>query len=661
MATDPTKRTVREPHLHPLIAVAILAVTVAGSSGCGGPAEGSVLRDQVATVAAVPAAATSSGMAAVRLRRLWTGEEPDFWASSPSPDGRYVTEIDYTTGNLAVIDLGTGTLYPLTDKQSWLESNDLAGPSMFSPDGRRVVYAWYHADGEKEYDEIRVLDFTVDTAGVPHGSHVRLVHRPGPILAYELYGWLSDDQVLTGITRPDKTTALASLSLSTDSVRVLKSFGWDGWRAVLSPDRRYVAFDSPAATGSEGDHDIGLISIDGTEERTLVEKSGDVAVLGWVPGDGSLLYYSDRSGNPSIWQLPMADGKPAGPARLVRDDLRGVEPLGFAGDEFYFGVEVEKASYRAARIDFDHGRVERLPTRFEVSSGGQVLAWSPTGEYLVHVGQQGKEVSLLNAQGKVLRRWTFDLRINRYTVKWMPDASAVLLPGSDAKGRQGFIRINLASGSLEMVRRFIPPGETGRELSISPDGRTMYFLRRRIHDDEFDDSVADLVAHDFETGVERVVRPVPFGVGNLAGSPDGAWIAQSIGGQTVPATIHLIPIDGGDTRVVARFEPRLEGNGEHIGIVGWAPDSRSLLFLRAPVDRGAGSARSTPVELWRAYVDGREAHRVAVVPDYAGGLTLHPDGRTIAYRSGATRGEIWALDGLTTTAASGTAGKGDAR
>jgi Tol biopolymer transport system component len=349
----------------------------------------------------------------------------------------------------------------------------------------------------------------------------------------------------------------------------------------------------------------------------------------------------------------MADGKPTGPAQLVRGDVRGVQPLGFAGHEFYFGVEVQGERYRAASIDFEQGRVRKLPTDFDVPSGGNALAWSPEGGYLVHVGQQGKQVTLLDARGKALRHWTFDLRIDRYTVKWMPDRSAVLLPGTDAKGRQGFIRVDLASGSLEMVRRFIPDGETTRELSISPDGRTLYFVRR-LHNGTLDDSASDLIAHDFATGAERTIRPVSGRVGQLAGSPDGTWIAQSDDGYNTPPTIRLIPLDGSDTRVIARFE---DGR---VGIAGWSPDSKSLVFLRHPDGFGVRS-RSAPTELWQAFRDGRAPRRIAVIPDYAGGLALHPNGRTIAYRSGNVRGEIWALDGLTPAAASDGAGQGTPR
>lgn len=72
----------------------------------------------------------------VDARRLWVSGYVDFYASAVSPDGRYVTEIDWTTGDLAIRDLGTGLLHRLTDKGSWERSGDYAHNARFSWDGR---------------------------------------------------------------------------------------------------------------------------------------------------------------------------------------------------------------------------------------------------------------------------------------------------------------------------------------------------------------------------------------------------------------------------------------------------------------------------------------------------------------------------------------------
>ena len=46
----------------------------------------------------------------VTVQRVWVGMEPDFYAAHPSPDGRYVSDIHWDSGDLAVIDLVGGNL-----------------------------------------------------------------------------------------------------------------------------------------------------------------------------------------------------------------------------------------------------------------------------------------------------------------------------------------------------------------------------------------------------------------------------------------------------------------------------------------------------------------------------------------------------------------------
>ena len=227
----------------------ILTVLTLAVAGCRSEPGESALAKQIPTVDPAQERVSIGGAAqSARLRRLWAGERFSFYLSSPSPDGRYVTEVDWSTGNLAVRDLDTGQLHRLTDKESFEQSGDYPEGSRFSPDGRRVAYSWYNED--QDMQEIRVMDFVVDEAGVPHGSDPRVVH-PGPQVVYWLYGWSPDDEILTGIYRPDATFALAFLSLSTGSLRVLKSFDWREARAALSADGRFIAYDHPTGPDSE--------------------------------------------------------------------------------------------------------------------------------------------------------------------------------------------------------------------------------------------------------------------------------------------------------------------------------------------------------------------------------------------------------------------------
>lgn len=602
----------------------------------------------------MPAAGSVEGDAGpdapdARLRRLWSGSDFNFYASSPSPDGRWVTEIDWSTGDLAVRDLMDGRLHRLTAKGSWEESRDYAEVSMFSPDGQRVVYVWFVPETREH--EVRVLDFELDEAGVPRGSGLRIAHAGSPLLLYWIYGWTSDDEILAGIYRPGNTTALGLLSLSTGELRVLKSFDWHDAHATVSSDGRFIAYDHPPGPDPR-DREIYLLSADGTRETLLVEGPGRDQVLGWLPGDSALLFHSERSGVPSVWRLPMADGRPTGLPQLVREDVRKLEPLGFAGQDFYFGVLVEQPAFRTATIDFTNRRLAQLPTTFEAPFDeglNRALAWSPDGEHAVHfhdaASHSGTWVYLRTASGEVIGEWKFDfvIRANPAFASWTPDGRSVLFGGIDRQGRGGFFRIDLESGDLELVRRFEHQGYFGRPFSISPDGRSLYFTGivggDRVADENgvLDESTEQIVVQDLETGAERALHSVRS-QGPVIPSPDGAVLAYHesflAGGMEADPTIWLFPVDGGEPRILHR----VEDPGHPVGIVGWTPDGRFLLFLVRPADSGEH-------ELWRVSRDGHGAERIATIPDYAGGWALHPNGRTLAYRAGRYRGEIWALEG----------------
>jgi Tol biopolymer transport system component len=606
----------------------IAALTVA--VGCG---------DRVATDttlamadAALPARAVEP---AGGHRRLWAGEEFNFYASSPSPDGRYVTEIDWGTGDLAVRDLETGVLRHLTHKGSWDDSGDYAEISTFSPDGRQVAYVWF--DAANANHEIRVLDFSADEGDLPVGSNSHVVYSSGSAQAVGLYAWSSEDRMLLGMLHSDNTTALAVLTVSTGSLSVLKSFDWREARAALSYDGRFVAYDHPAGPDTQT-RDIHILSMDGQRDVKLVSGPGNDIVLGWMPGDASLLFHSDRSGTPSIWRLPIVDGSAAGPPELVRADVRNIEPLGFADDVLYYGVVVDAPGFRTARIDFERNTITTLPIEFEPPVTGEMRAldWSPDGEHVVHDvhGPLSTRIYVRTAAGEVVREWTFDLRMQRYDMQWSPDGQSVLLPAIDERGRDGIYRIDLTSGELQSVRRFTL-GESDGGFSISPDGGSLYYARRRTVDGELDDDLIEIVRYDMSSGVEeplhRVSHPGPVVV-----SPDGEWLAYRGRASGAEQAIRLYRTDGSEARILHRID-----TGNFIAIADWTPDGRRLLFTIAP------NYPDPPLELWHVSMTGGDARRIGEIPDWrVDGPALHPDGGTIAYRAGSLRGEIWALEGL---------------
>ena len=84
-----------------LMAIPAAGLLLIGIVGCRGEPERAALA-RTPTADAVTRHSRSTPM--VQLRRLWGGSEFSFYvgSSSPSPDGRYVTEVDWSTGDLAV-------------------------------------------------------------------------------------------------------------------------------------------------------------------------------------------------------------------------------------------------------------------------------------------------------------------------------------------------------------------------------------------------------------------------------------------------------------------------------------------------------------------------------------------------------------------------------
>ena len=79
----------------------------------------------------------------VSLQQVWAGAEVDLMGSV-SPDGRYVTFVNWSTGDLGLRDLSNAQSRNLTNKGTWEENDEFAEFSIISPDGRQVAYAWFN-------------------------------------------------------------------------------------------------------------------------------------------------------------------------------------------------------------------------------------------------------------------------------------------------------------------------------------------------------------------------------------------------------------------------------------------------------------------------------------------------------------------------------------
>ena len=144
----------------PYIALALLGLT-----GCGTDSvrEASAQQIPVTQRSASDMRPASGPQQAYELRRVWSGSNLfNFYWNEPSPDGRYISEIDWSTGNLAVTDLVTGEMEQVTQHPY---DEGFAYGSVFSPDGKQLAYRWQFGASHHQPGRIRPTGVGRESSG----------------------------------------------------------------------------------------------------------------------------------------------------------------------------------------------------------------------------------------------------------------------------------------------------------------------------------------------------------------------------------------------------------------------------------------------------------------------------------------------------------------
>jgi Tol biopolymer transport system component len=574
------------------------------------------------------------------LRRLWVGSEPDFWASTPSPDGRYVSEIDWITGDLAVLDLLTGELRHVTDKGSWDEAVEWAEMSAFSPDGRELAYVYWNEDLWGY--EIRVIDID--------GSNERAVlpHRDG-LEWISVDDWSDDGQILATLywktegDGPEEYGEITLVSAETGEVRVLKTANWFGtWNARFSPDGRFIAYE--ARPEGQEDHDLFVLATDGSLDEVLLGGPTDERMMDWTPDGRSILFYRHRDLTEGIWRLPVRTGEATGEPEPVRADVWRATPIGFAGSSFYYGVQLESPQVHTASIDVEGGRLLTAPAPVEEPSGSRTGSgeWSPDGRYLAYTRRVPGEsrptaVVIRSIAGGETRELDVKLR-QIQQILWGADSRSLLLfARNETDANLGLFGLDLESGELSNI---VEPGAVVPDqwLFASPDRRTFYFSH-------WDSAarVTRIMAFNLDTLQEIELATTHLKAFRFAPSPDGRTLAFV---QSDPAAgvNRLVTLSTGGGEIVELEVSAGSGLGSlDLRYCLWTPDGRFLLLT-------SGNDADGTSGLWRLPAAGGEpvliAERRSPEPLFNESLRLSPDGKRIAFGSQQGRGEIWVMDNL---------------
>ncbi len=566
----------------------------------------------------------------VTIRQVWSGPEVVSIQGSVSPNGRYLSFVDWTTGDLAVRDLKKGKNRRLTNKGSWSESMDYALESRISPDGKHVAYAWSTDD---LFYDLRVVGFD--------GKGLRVLHAnpEAPLYYVEPCGWSPDGKrILTTLMHQDRRKQLALISTSDGSVQVIKTFDWQWPAGHLSPDGRYVVYDFQPKEESPN-LDIFMIALDGSREVRLVEDPADDYVLGWSPDGKWILFGSDRTGTLDAWAIPVAAGAALGGPQLVKKDIGQVIPLGFsAKGSYYYGVHTGMKDVYVAAFDPAAGKIletpKRAPQHFIGSNGS--AEWSPNGRYLAYLSQRGPRVAGKWSDTIVIRdlqtgeeRQLLPKLTSLRGLSWSPDSRYLATYGMSLKTRRGFYRIDAETGEVRPMLQEAP-GFDIRFPVWSADGKSIIY-----RETEQSTGVSRIVRRSLEGGP---VKEIHQGDGTFVASPDGRQIGfvSWDPDQKTTALINVVSITGGEPRELARVS--------WCRAIDWTPDGRHLIYGQDP-NFGQEPIEEEHHEFWRVAVEGGEPQKLG--PAVKGRLSrvrLHPDGKRLALVVNDFSAEVWVME-----------------
>lgn len=605
-------------------------------------------------LAALAKAAQSSQPSAIAIRQVWTAVNMLVAFGDITPDHRYLTFVDFLTGDLAVRDLVNGTSRRLTNKGSWDVSDEFAEFSVISADGTQVAYNWLnHPQGKKPayslYDD-EIWDLRV--AGL-EGSGARVVTRWGRGTYVRPLCWSPDGKRilvgLNGVTEGRESFRLVFVSVADGSVEEVKAAptptGYDSPRDTrisfrLSPDGRYILYARPPEK-DVAQQDIFLTSVQDGQESLLIQHPANDSAPLWTPDGKKVLFASNRTGALAFWAVDVVEGKAQGSPQLVKANIGMLlRAIGFAKDgSLYYGLAAEPQDVHIADVDPVTGKLSGQPKSIgRIVGSNRTPSWSRDGQFLAYHGRGGvnsRTIVVRSVKNGQEREISTKLLLERFApMRWFPDGQSLLVSAYRDRDGSGvdYYRIDLRTGEPSLLRR----GTTRARIapSLSPDSKLIFLIQSKGENGE----PTRFIAYNIETGQEKEIHRHTLGVRFLAVSPDGRELAfvDSDDGAGV-TSVKVMPVDGEQPRELLKA---LRPERIQAGFpVEWTPNGKYVLVAKTR------DARGVPMnEVLRVPVDGGEAQPIGLARRGMWSVSVHPDGRQIAFDSQESRAEVWAME-----------------
>jgi len=567
-----------------------------------------------------------------KIRKVWAGSDVST-SGVPSPDGRYLSCVN-ETGDLVIREMATGKKLSLTNKGSWEESAEFASTSRWSPDGKRVVYKWFNKDN---FYDLRIIGLD--------GSGPRVLFQNKEVEVVPA-DWSPNSKYILAFFLQKKQGKLqiVLVSVADGSVRVLKTLDerYPESRALFSLNGEYIAYDFRPQKDIQ-QRDISLLLTEGNLEIPLIKHQADERLLGWTPDGKSVLFVSNRTGTTDVWLIRVTEGKPQGTPELIKKDIGQIWPMGFINKgSFYYSIETTMVDVYIASLDMKEGKFLEQPTKAAQRFEGFNLVpdWSPDGNYLAYVSYrsiEGKDFCVLCLRsvktGEIRTVSSPQLNYFRY-ISWAPDGRSIIAIGLDKENRSGMYKIDVQTGDATSIVQF-ERGTIIKQPAWSLDGKAIFYPYT-----QWTKKLSLVLMRDLETGQEKELyrKIAPPDIGSVTLSPDGKYLAfltAEMVDKKLTDVLRVIPAAGGKPCDLIKVPLP-----ETIGPYAWTPTGREILFAKGLDYR----KQDKKCKLWMIPAEGGEARNLGLTIDRIFNLSIHPDGKRIAFTSGTPSAEVWVME-----------------
>lgn len=591
----------------------------------------------------------AKGSSDFTIRKILTGAADGL--GEVSPDGRYITYIDWNTGDLAIQDFTSGKKRRLTNKGSWLQSDAMAFQSRWSPDGKHIVFDWWDWS-DPGFVGNRIIQ--------SDGSNLRDLYRiETPDEETNIvYDWSPDGKdILACIWGASGSGKIVLISVSDSTIRVLKELDVDRirWNKIgnmsFSPCGEYIVYDFPAEDSPNSD--IYVLTKDGSSEIPLIEHPANDLLLGWTPDGNNVLFLSDRRGTSDMWVLPVRAGKANGTPELIRDGIGEIASQGFTKESAFYYVTTKSAeNVYIASIDAKSGKIlesPRLPIK-HLGKSTHSPDYSPDGQYLACVSVRGPAGNvrfvICVRSLETGKEREFYPKYNFYNLKWSPDNRFLLAIASDKEDRTGhdiLATIDVETGEVTQIFRCEKDRTKHfvRTAAWSHDGKAIYYVFN-----EQDKKLSRLLARDIDTGREKELYRAPDWAERfmISRSPDGKWLSliNYKGNEQNKRNIKIIPSSGGEIRDLYSFEAVANWPTR----TAWSSDGKYILFAQSSPENDPAVVGNKS-DLWRISIDGGDPQNLGLTMYRFFHLSIHPDGKHLAFSSlgpEQVEPELWVME-----------------